>query len=90
MIKSTFAKFFKLEVAGGILLMIAAILAMVLKNSPAGELYQSFLEIPGEVRLGELYIAKPLFLWVNDLWMAIFFFMFGRSNVDKPGRSCGL
>lgn len=79
MIKSTLDRFFKLEAAGGILLMIAAILAMLLKNSAAGDLYQSFLELPGEVRLGELYIAKPLYLWVNDLWMAIFFFMIGME-----------
>jgi NhaA family Na+:H+ antiporter len=79
MIKSTFAKFIKLEAAGGILLMVAAILAMLLKNSSAGGLYTAFLELPGELRLGELYIAKPLFLWVNDLWMAIFFFMIGME-----------
>jgi NhaA family Na+:H+ antiporter len=79
MIRSTFAKFTKLEAAGGILLMVAAILAMLLKNSSAGGLYTAFLELPGELRLGELYIAKPLFLWVNDLWMAIFFFMIGME-----------
>jgi NhaA family Na+:H+ antiporter len=79
MIQSRFKQFFKLEAAGGILLMIAAVLAMILKNSEFGPMYEAFLDTPGEVRIGELYIAKPLFLWVNDGLMAIFFFMIGME-----------
>jgi NhaA family Na+:H+ antiporter len=79
MIQSTFKRFFQLEAAGGILLLIAAALAMLLKNSSLADLYQAFLETPGEIRIGALYIAKPLFLWVNDGLMAIFFFMIGME-----------
>jgi NhaA family Na+:H+ antiporter len=79
MIKSTFRNFFKLEAAGGFVLLIAAVMAMVLKNSSFGYLYEAFLDTPGVVQVGALEIAKPLFLWVNDGLMAIFFFMIGME-----------
>ena len=62
MIKSTFRDFFKLEAAGGFVLLIAAVLAMVLKNSSFGYLYEAFLDTPGVIQVGALEIAKPLFL----------------------------
>ena len=79
MIKTTFQKFFKLEAAGGLVLLVAAALAMILKNSPYGFVYEAFLNTPGVVQVGALEIAKPLYLWVNDGLMAIFFFMIGME-----------
>ena len=70
-------KFLQLQSTAGILLFGAMILAMVVKNSPLGEIYQALLTIPGQVRIGALNIEKPLFLWVNDGLMAIFFFLVG-------------
>ena len=64
-------KFLKLEASGGLILMAAMVLAMIVKNSPLSPAYQSLLMLEGEVRLGSLSIAKPLLLWVNDFWMAI-------------------
>ncbi|MBN7821905.1 Na+/H+ antiporter NhaA [Bowmanella yangjiangensis] len=69
--------FFKLESASGILLMIAAALALIVANSPLAALYDSFLNIPVAVQVGKLEIAKPLLLWINDGFMAIFFFLVG-------------
>lgn len=66
-----------MESAGGIILMAAAVLAMIAANSGAAGLYHLFTETPVEVRVGALQIAKPLFLWVNDGLMAIFFFLVG-------------
>ncbi len=57
--------------------MAAAMLAMIAANSPAAQLYAYFIETHVEVRVGALQIAKPLFLWVNDGLMAIFFFLVG-------------
>jgi NhaA family Na+:H+ antiporter len=77
--RATFNAFFKLESAGGILLLITAAAAMILKNSPIGGVYESFLDIPIQVKFGLLDIDKPLFLWVNDALMAVFFFTIGME-----------
>ena len=75
--QATIKNFLRMESAGGILLMGAAVLAMVAANSRAAGLYSYFLDTPVEVRVGALQIAKPLFLWVNDGLMAVFFFLVG-------------
>ena len=75
--QATIRNFLRLESAGGIVLMAAAALALVAANTAASGLYAYFIETPVEVRVGGLQIAKPLFLWVNDGLMAIFFFLVG-------------
>jgi NhaA family Na+:H+ antiporter len=73
-----FASFFAHEAAGGIVLAIATLAALVMSNSPWREAYAAFTRIPGTVDIGGfIVIAKPLLLWVNDLWMAVFFFVVG-------------
>ncbi len=67
----------KKDSAGGILLLVATALALVLANSPLYPLYDRFLHIPIEVRLGFLHIDKSLYHWVNDGLMAIFFLSIG-------------
>ena len=69
--------FFKQESAGGILLIIATILALVLKNSQLIDEYEAFLHLPVEIKLASLHIDKPLILWINDGLMAVFFFLIG-------------
>jgi NhaA family Na+:H+ antiporter len=74
----SFLDFFKHEAAGGVVLGIATLAALVMSNSPWRELYTEFTRIPGTVDIGGIVvISKPLVLWVNDLWMAIFFFVVG-------------
>ncbi|MBW8851808.1 MAG: Na+/H+ antiporter NhaA [Xanthomonadales bacterium] len=68
-------EFLRLEAAGGILLIGAAVLAMLLANSPLSGLYDGFRELPVQVRIGQLNLAKPLLLWINDGLMAIFFLL---------------
>jgi NhaA family Na+:H+ antiporter len=70
-------EFLRLESAGGILLLITAVLAMVIANSPLSDTYDSLLEITVAVQFGNLVISKPLLLWVNDGLMAVFFFLIG-------------
>jgi NhaA family Na+:H+ antiporter len=72
-------RFIKLESSAGLILMAATILAMIVKNSPLATVYQSLLLLDGEVRVGSLAVQKPLLLWVNDFWMAIFFFLVGME-----------
>tara|TARA_R100001377_G_scaffold84920_1_gene69619 strand:+ start:679 stop:1869 length:1191 start_codon:yes stop_codon:yes gene_type:complete len=69
--------FFRMESASGILLMFAAALAMILANSPLDVWYALIIDTPVQVSLGELVVAKPLLLWINDGLMAIFFFLVG-------------
>ena len=54
--------FFKKESAGGILLILATILALILKNTHLIDEYEAFLHIPVELRLGPLHLDKPLLL----------------------------
>lgn len=73
----TIRDFMHLESTGGVFLIIAAALAMLIANSPLASVYDSFLELPVAVTVGALEINKPLLLWVNDGLMAIFFFLIG-------------
>ena len=68
-------EFFRLEAAGGIVLIAAALLALLCANSPLAKLYDSFREMPVAVVFGNLHIAKPWLLWINDGLMAIFFLL---------------
>lgn len=70
-------EFIKLESAGGILLFAATLLAMLAANSPLSGLYDGFLDTTVAVQVGALEINKPLLLWVNDGFMAVFFFLVG-------------
>ena len=75
----TVNEFIQSQSFGGVLLAITAVLALVISNSPLSDAYQYFLQLPGQVRVGDgwLVLSKPLLLWVNDLWMAVFFFLVG-------------
>jgi len=75
--ESLLSNFLRLESASGIILMFAALLAIVLANSPLQPYYNLLIDTPVEVRVGALEIAKPLLLWINDGLMVIFFFMVG-------------
>lgn len=80
--------------AGGLLLVFAAVLAIVMANTPLSGPYEAFLALPLTVELGTFAIDKPLLLWINDGLMALFFFLIGlevkRELVDghlsSPGQ----
>lgn len=75
--KSFINGFLKLESAGGIVLMAAAVLAVICANTPLRDYYDLLLDTPVSIRIGALEIAKPLLLWINDGLMAVFFFLVG-------------
>lgn len=93
---SAVARFFAQESAPGIVLALAALAALLVSNSPWGAWYQFFLSIPGQVLIGDqaLVLSKPLVVWVNDLWMAVFFFLVGleikreflEGELSGPGQ----
>jgi len=70
-------EFIKWEAASGVLLLLAALLAMVVENSPMKPVYDAMLDIPVEIRVASFELAKPLLLWINDGLMVIFFFLIG-------------
>lgn len=67
--------FFRLEAAGGILLIAAAAFALLCANTPLATFYDGFRELPVVLQFGDLRIAKPLLLWINDGLMAVFFLL---------------
>ncbi|AVD91894.1 Na+/H+ antiporter NhaA [Pseudomonas sp. SWI36] len=93
-VRSLFTRFFQLEAASGLLLIAAAVLALIINNSPLSYLYGGLLEVPVAIQVGALNIAKPLLLWINDGLMVLFFLLIGlevkREVVDghlsKPSQ----
>lgn len=70
-------EFFRMEAAGGILLVLASVVALVVANSGLSPYYDALLKTYATVRVGALAIDKPLILWINDGLMALFFFLVG-------------
>ena len=76
--RDAFSDFFSHEAAGGMVLGIATLAALAISNSPWRGLYADFTHISGTVDIGGLLVIKKSLLhWVNDLWMAVFFFLVG-------------
>ncbi len=72
-------KFLKYEAAGGIVLLICAVLAMIIANSPWGHIYQYVLhEVNMTIGIEGLFeLNKHVIHWINDGLMAVFFFLVG-------------
>lgn len=85
---------FRSESLPAILLILIAVSAMLLKNSPFSGAYTDFLLLEIQVRADTFSIEKPLLLWVNDGLMAIFFFLVGLElkkelmvgQLSQPGN----
>ncbi len=65
------------EAAGGIFMIAASIVALVMANSGLSGAYGTILDTPVTVRIGALAIDKGLLLWINDGLMAVFFLLVG-------------
>lgn len=92
--RTLISNFLKLEASSGILLIIAAILALIANNTFLANGYNTFLETPIILAVKDLVIHKPLSLWVNDGLMVIFFTLIGlevkkevlQGNLSKPSQ----
>ncbi len=71
------AEFFKLESAGGLLLVIAAAFAMIFANTGLNDFYQNTLHTKISILYGDAGFSKSVLHWINDGLMAIFFFLIG-------------
>ena len=73
-VSKPFKWFFKLEAASGLVLLIAAIIALVISNSNFSELYFNTLEQYLFIGINDFGLKLSVHHWINDLLMAIFFF----------------
>ena len=74
---SPFTRFARLEAAGGILLLVATLIALVWANSPWEESYHSIWHTTFTLGVGRFVLSWSRHIWVNDGLMAIFFFLVG-------------
>lgn len=69
--------FIETEASSGILLVAVTLLALIWANSPWAESYVALRHLPVAISVGASELTKPFEVWVNDLLMAIFFFLVG-------------
>ena len=69
--------FLHTEAAGGVVLLVATVAALIWANSPLSGSYETFWGTELSIHAGPLHIAEDLRHWVNDALMAIFFFVVG-------------
>ncbi len=74
---SPFARFFRLESAGGIVLIACTLVAVAWANSPWGGAYHHLWETKLAFSLGPWSISHTIHHWINDGLMAVFFFLVG-------------
>ncbi len=72
-----FKEFFRSTVSGGLLLMVAAVVALIWANSPWSASYHELWHTPMTVGIGEFVLSKPILFWINDGLMAVFFLVVG-------------
>lgn len=70
-------KFLDTEAAGGVVLLIAAVVALVWANSPWVGAYHALWGTDLSVGVGRFVLVEDLAHWVNDGLMAVFFFVVG-------------
>ena len=73
-LSKSFKWFFQLEAASGLILLIAAIIALVVSNSNYSDYYFANLEQYLFIGINEFGLKLSLHHWINDLLMAVFFF----------------
>lgn len=77
-VSMTFERFASLSAASGVLLLAVTVVAMVWANSPLAHIYHYlFEELTLSVTLGSIGWSAHTVHWINDLLMAVFFFMVG-------------
>ena len=86
--RSALRDFLAGEAAGGVLLILAAAVAMTIANTDWGEAYHHFLEMPLGPTLSAAHGPMTPHLWINDCLMAVFFLLVGLEikREFKDGR----
>lgn len=76
-ILTPFERFLKRTTAGGIVLLVTTLVALILANSPWGGAFTQLWEQPGRIGIGTLQLELSLQHWINDAFMALFFLLVG-------------
>jgi NhaA family Na+:H+ antiporter len=72
-----FTRFLQLSSAGGVLVLVCTVIALVIANSPLHAGFEHLLHTPLGLRLGEGIYAKSAWHLINDGLMAVFFLLVG-------------
>lgn len=70
-------RFLHIEAASGVVLIVATTIALIAANTATSDLYSNLLNTPLTVGLGKWSLTYPLWYWVNDGLMTVFFFLVG-------------
>ena len=65
------------EAFAGVLMILAAVLALIFANTALSGAYYGFLNTKVSLLINGIGLTKPLLLWINDGLMAMFFFLIG-------------
>jgi NhaA family Na+:H+ antiporter len=71
--------FLHVESTSGIVLLIAAAVALIWANSSAASSYEHLWHLPLSIRIGDFVVTDSLHFWINDALMTIFFFVVGME-----------
>lgn len=75
---SPFQEYIKSQVAASILLLLCTLIALIWVSVPVlSHTYHRFVHASIGFHVGHLFVAKPLNFWVNDVFLAVFFFFVG-------------
>lgn len=72
-----FRTFLKDETIGGKLILVAALLSLIVVNSPLGDVFNYFWHLPFSIGIGSWNLSLDLRHWVNEGLMAFFFLVVG-------------
>ena len=94
-ITTPFRWFFKLEAASGLMLLIAAVIALIISNSDLNETYLNILNTHLLIGTQNFGLDLSILHWINDVLMAVFFFVvtleikreFIQGELSKPKRA---
>jgi len=70
-------EFIHRQTTSGILLMICAVIALVIANSPLHDSYEKFLHTDISIALGSREFSLSIHHWINEALMALFFLIMG-------------
>src|SRR5690554_52619 len=76
---ATVERFMHIQASSGIVLLIAAAIALIWANSAFAPSYEALWEMPLSIGLGSLSFSQPLHFWINDVLMTIFFLVVGME-----------